>query len=117
MKIIYQIEDFILHDDKIEDNAVPSIGDMIYFDEVFFVREVVWYPKDRIIRIFLNDEPLAKVKVAEHKGSVVNLQEVRKIKDIADKALKESSSLRKEIFSIREYLKSTSRTAVKHDTR
>ena len=113
MKVIYQTEDYVLR--EIEADAAPTAGDMVYLGEIFFVREVVWYPIDYTVRVYLNDEPPAKTKVAERKEIAVNLNEVRQIKNTADKALKESTNLKRQVFSIRQYLRSQPRTQQKND--
>lgn len=98
-------------------DAIPSVGHMVYLDEIFFVENVVWYPKDSIVRVYLSDRQVASKKpVAERKQNVVNLGEVRQIKETADKALKESATLRREVSSIRQFLKTQPKAPTKNDT-
>ena len=108
MKIIYQTEDYVLR--EIEADAAPTKGDMVYIDEIYFVGEVIWYPMDYTVRVYLEEEPPQKVKVAERKETAVNLNEVRQIRNTANKALKESANLKRQLFSIRQFLKTQPRT-------
>jgi len=97
------------------DNA-PRVGEMVFFEEIFFVENVVWYPKDGEVRIFLSDRAMAKPKVAESKAKVVNLHLVGQAQQTADKALKEASELKRQVFSIRQYLKNQPKAPTKNDT-
>jgi hypothetical protein len=108
MKIKYLIDDILIH--EMISDAIPRSGDMIYLEEIFFVEDIVWYPKDTTVHIYLSDRQLTKPKVAESKESVVNLREVKEAQSTADKALKEATNLKRQVFSIRQFLRSQPRT-------
>lgn len=98
-------------------DVIPSVGHMVYLEEIFFVENVVWYPKDSIVRVYLSDrQATVKKPIAERKENVVNLGQVREIKATADKALKESTTLRREVSSIRQFLKIQPKAPTKNDT-
>ncbi len=105
MKIKYIHENILFEDDNV--TCIPRIGDMIYLDEIFFVGSVVWYPVDDSVRVELLDELPRKAKVAEAKESNVNLNDIKQAKDDSAKALKETSKVKRELVSVRQYLKST----------
>lgn len=107
----------LLHDEY-DVSIVPRVGDMVWFDEIYFVNDVVWYPKNKEIHVYASESPpKQKVKVAEHAGSNVHLREVRQARDVADKALKESTELKRQVFSIRQYINNQVRNATKDDSR
>lgn len=100
-----------------DNDSSPRVGDMVYLDEIFFVENVVWYPRLSEVRVYLSDRQVAvKKPVAERKQNVVNLGEVRQIKETADRALKESATLRREVSSIRQFLKTQPKAPTKNDT-
>lgn len=87
--------------------GLPRIGDMVFLKEIFFVDNVVFYPVDNEAKVFLKDEPPRKAKVAEAKENVVNLNDVRQAKTDSAKALKETASLKRELVSVRQYIRSS----------
>jgi hypothetical protein len=103
MKIEYLLNDEAIY--STEGDNPPSVGSTIFLKEVFYVEEVVWYPETKVIRIYLTDELAKKEKVAESKGSVLKLQDINKVQSTANKALKEVDNLKRQVFSIRQYLK------------
>lgn len=102
---------------EVTGTQAPSVGDMVYIKEIFFVENVVWYPENTSARIYLSDrQKPAPRAVAEGKENIVNLNEVRQIKVTATRALKESATLKREVFSIRQFLKTQPKAPVKNDT-
>jgi hypothetical protein len=102
------IVEFYLDEDKLyeyEMSAVPCVGDMVYFNEVFFVESLVWYPGIGKARVNLKDTPAKPVKVAEAKETTVNLNDVKQAKADSAKALKETAGLKRQLFSLRQYLR------------
>lgn len=100
--------EYFLNEEKVYDTTgdnPPSVGSTVFLNEVFFVEDVVWYLEHSIIRVYLIDEPPKKEKVAESKESTLNLQDINKMRDVANKALKEAGNLKRQVFSIRQYLK------------
>ena len=89
---------------------VPRMGDMVWFDEAFYIEHIVWYPKEGMVQVYLTDEPpnKKKSKVAESAEPAVKLEQVAEVRKDAKAALKETSALRREVFSIRQYLRKNS---------
>jgi hypothetical protein len=88
-------------------SLVPSIGDMVWFDEAFYIEHIVWYPKEQMIQVYLTDEipNKKKSKVMESTEPVVNLEHLREVGRAAKQALKETTELKRQVFSIRQYLR------------
>jgi len=104
MKIEYYLEEEKIY--ETEGTDIPSVGHMVFIKEVFFVENIVWYPENKIVRVYLNDElKSSKPKVAESTDNAVKLDDIRKAQKTADKALKESDNLKRQLFSIRQYLR------------
>ena len=105
MKLEY-IDEFNNILDSVENTSlVPSVGHMIYIqNEIFFVESVIWYAGENLIKVNLTLEK-QKPKITESKNYGVKLDQLIAIQTTANKALKETSTLKKQIFSIREYLK------------
>jgi hypothetical protein len=104
MKIQYYFEEEKIYEN--EQDAVPVTEQMIFIEEIFYVDNVVWYPKLGVVRVYLVDElKVQKTTVSESAKSEVNPNDVKKAQATADKALKESTNLKRQLFSIRQYLK------------
>lgn len=89
--------------------CVPRVGEMVYirgteYQDIFFVEKVVYYPPHNDVRVYLIEELPHKVKVAENKQPIVKLEQVSEVKKIADQALKESSSLKRQMLSVNDQL-------------
>lgn len=109
MKLRYLgLEQELIHE---ENNAlhVPGMGDMVWFDEAFYIEHIVWYPKEGMVQIYLTDEPpnKKKSKVAESTEPVVKLEQVREADKSAKQALKETAELKRQVFAIRQHLRNT----------
>ncbi len=107
MKIKYILDDYDVLFTQDDVSCVPKSGDMVFLKEIFFVDTVVWYPGDDTVRVNLKDEPPRKAKVAEAKDNAVNLNDIKQAKDDSAKALKEASRVKRELGSLRTYIKST----------
>ena len=106
MKLRYLgLEQELIHEEY-NVTLVPCIGDMIWFNEAFYIEHIVWYPKEEMVQIYLTDEPpnKKKSKVAESVEPVVKLEQVRNLDKSTKQALKETAELRRQLFSIRQYL-------------
>ncbi len=106
MKIEYHFEEEKIYETS-GPLAIPAVGHMVYFKEIFYVENVVWYPEINIVRIYLIDElpKQPNMKVAESANNIVKLDDVRRAQSTADKALKESTNLKRQLFSIRQFLR------------
>ena len=116
MKLRYLDEDNTVMHEVWNIQQVPRVGDMVFMEEIFFVKDVVWYPKDDMVHIYVVDRLITKPKVVESKAKVVNLQLVGKAQKTADEALKEATELKRQVFSIRQYLKNQPKAPTKNDT-
>jgi|AntAceMinimDraft_11_1070367.scaffolds.fasta_scaffold30376_4 hypothetical protein len=110
MKLIY-VDDF---DQTIYEewavSVVPRIGEKVWLNEVYTIVDVIWYPqstqtRQAIIKIEAWEPPLNQ-KVAESGQGVVHLNGINKAQQTADKALKETTNLKRQLFSIRQFLRS-----------
>lgn len=109
MKLRYlDLNEEVIHEEY-NVTLVPVIGDMVWFDEIFYIEHIVWYPKEKMVQIYLTNEPpnKKKSKVVESVGSNINLDEVRNVKGIANQALKETAEIKRQVFSISQYLRKT----------
>jgi hypothetical protein len=107
MKIRYLgLEEELVHEEY-NVTLVPGMGDMVWFDEAFYIQHIVWYPKEGMIQVYLSDEPPTKKKpIAESTKPAVNLDHaLNKAQKTADKALKESADLKRQVFAIRQHLR------------
>lgn len=101
-----------------ESRHIPRLGDMVWFDEVFFVKDIVWYPKLHTVNIYISETKSSNtVKVAESVEPNVKLEQVSKIKDTADQALKETAALKRQMFSVNQHIQSLTNKIGKNDTR
>ncbi len=106
MKIEYYLSEDKIYQSDIEGNSVPSVGHMVFLKEIFYVEDVIWYPDDNIVRIYLNDEkPKDKSRITESSDNVVNSSNIQQVRNTANKALKETENLKRQIFSIRQFLR------------
>lgn len=98
-------EEIVFEKDNI--SIAPSMGDLVWFDEAFYIEHIVWYPNEDMIQVYLTDEkPSKKKNIAESTtNNVKSDRMVINAQESADKALKETSKLRREVFSIRQHLK------------
>ena len=104
--------------EEYESQHIPRIGDMVWFDEVFFVKDIVWYPKLHTVNIYISETKSSNtVKVAESAEPNVKLEHVSRIKDTADKALKETAALKRQMFSVNQHIQSLTNKLGKNDTR
>lgn len=107
MKIRYLgLEQELIHEEY-NVQVIPSMGDMVWFDEAFYIEHIVWYPKEKMVQVYLTDEPpnKKKMKIAESKEPVVKLDQVREADKNSKQALKETAELKRQLFSIRQYLR------------
>jgi hypothetical protein len=107
MKIEYWLVDDEAAIFEHDGDTPPAIGTKVFLKEIFFVDDVVHYPAHKAIRVYLKDEPPRKAKVAEAKENNVNLRDIKQAKDDSAKALKEAGRVKRELGSLRTYLKST----------
>jgi hypothetical protein len=107
----YQTELFLL-----ETDMVPRVGEMVYLDEIFYVKSVVWYPMHQAAHVIVSEHAVAKPKVAEAKEKVVNLAEFRQIKETAESALKASKTLKTELSNLREFVKQQPKAPTRNDS-
>ena len=107
MKIRYlDLNQELVHEEY-NASVVPSMGDMVWFDEAFYIEHIVWYPKEGMIQVYLTDEPpnKKKSKLAESTEPVVHLEQVREADKSARQALKETAELKRQVFAIRQHLR------------
>lgn len=88
-------------------SSVPGMGDMVWFDEAFYIQHIVWYPREGMVQVYLSDEPQSRKKpIAESAKPAVNLdQPVRQAQTSASRALKETAELKRQVFAIRQHLR------------
>lgn len=106
MKLRYLgLEQELIHEEY-NVTLVPGIGDMVWFDEAFYIEHIVWYPKEGMIQVYLTDEkPTKKKPIAESKEPVVQSREIKEAKASADKALTGLKDLKQQVFAIRQFLR------------
>lgn len=88
---------------------VPRMGDMVWFDEAFYIEHIVWYPKEKMIQVYLSDTPPTKKKpLAEGKEPTVKLdQQQRVLSDITkrlDETEKRTRALSDQVGSVRKHI-------------
>jgi hypothetical protein len=106
MKLRYLgLEQELIHEEY-NTNLVPGIGDMVWFDEAFYIEHIVWYPKEGMVQVYLTDEkPTRKKPIAESKEPVVKSKDIKEALELAEEAAKDVRSLKREVFTIRQHLK------------
>jgi hypothetical protein len=107
MKIKYYIDLEEVNNGEYENINVPRPGDKVWLDDLFYVDDVIWYPATNDVRVYLKQEDFKEIapKIANVQESSVNLGQVNRAQSIADKALKETVSLKRQVFSIRNFIK------------
>lgn len=91
-------------------NHIPGMGDMVWFDEAFYIQHIVWYPKEGMVQVYLTDEPLTKKKpLAESKESTVQSKQVKEALDLANDAIDDVKDLKRQVFAIRQHLRQNPR--------
>lgn len=111
MKLRYLgLEQELIHEEY-NVTLVPGIGDMVWFDEAFYIEHIVWYPKEGMIQVYLTDEkPTRKKPLAESKEPVVKSKDVKEALDLAQEAADDVKRLKREVFGIRQHLKTIKQT-------
>ena len=106
MKIQY-IDEFseIVYEDP-NATLVPTIGDLVWFGDVFYIENIVWYPAAQSINVYVKSEaPIVKSTVPESVVPTVSINSVNRAQKTADKAIKETTELKRQLFSIRQFLR------------
>lgn len=87
--------------------ALPRVGDTVCFDDIFFVKSIVWYPTTETVIIHLDTEHPDVATNPATKTSVIDqsVKDVALAKKQSAEALKEATNLKRQVFSIRQYLK------------
>lgn len=104
MKIIYKFDTEELFETE-EQTIVPSVGHIVYLDEEYFVEEVAWSPADNFVYVYLTYDAPSRAKPEKIKENVVRINDFVSLKKSVDQALKETGTLKRQIFSIREHIK------------
>ena len=88
---------------------VPRMGDLVWFDEAFYIEHIVWYPKEQMIQVYLSDTPPAKKKpLAEGVDHTVKLdQQQRSLNDVTkrlNESEKKTRALSDQLGSVRKHI-------------
>lgn len=109
MKVIYQLNEEIYS--EIESTIVPRMGDSIFIQEYFFVVNVVWHPMEDAAVVFISDElPRNRTQVSETRNINVTRGELESVKDAANKALKETATLKRNMSALKQRIEYQNRT-------
>jgi hypothetical protein len=89
-----------------EQSVIPRIGEKVVFDEEEFILvDIMWYPNTQQVFAYIADQaPREELKVVQEKLS--NATEIKTALRQSADALKETRALRREIFTVRQSLKS-----------
>ncbi len=110
MKLVYLDQNHEIVHEVANATCVPSHGDLIWFDEIFYIETIVHYPATNMVRVYLTDEPVANKKpVAEANKTNVNLDELSKLRGQVEKAQKDASGAKRDLLALRQYLKGKQR--------
>ena len=88
---------------------VPRMGDLVWFDEAFYIEHIVWYPKQKMIQVYLSDNPPIKKKpLAEGVDHTVKLnQQQRALADVSkrlDESEKKTRALTDQVGTVRKHV-------------
>lgn len=97
-------------------DAIPRIGDAIHLDEEWFVSNVVWDIKNGIVTICVSDSELNDTNEVQIKEKNIGLHEARMAGKDAKSAIKMCEDLNRDLFSLRQIVKSLPKAPVKKST-
>jgi peptidoglycan hydrolase CwlO-like protein len=104
MKLLYIDNNGDLIFTEYNSSHIPRIDDKIWLlQDIWHIHDIIWYPKEGEIRIYLTEEEPKKVKVAESKENKVQL-DIEPLKKDINKALKETSSLTRQVASMKQHI-------------
>ena len=105
MIIKYLNDGIPLYQESSEVLTVPSIGNKIFLDEIYFVKDVVYYLVEKVVVVHLDDREKTASVTETTVINANNANEISKISSIANRALKETSELKRQISTVRQQLR------------
>lgn len=91
---------------EFDSDSFARIGESVFINnEDWYVINIRWHPSIYLVEIYLAEEPPKQQKVAENITNAVESQNANKALSSTKQALKETKVLRRELFSIRQHLR------------
>lgn len=105
MKILY-IDEYSQEICSLNEGVIPSIGDTVSFDEDYYVKNIIWEPKNNSVSVVLT-ETLSSDKRDDITESLKSVPDKanREIYITVSQILKEVRSLKNEIQNVKQHVK------------